>query len=589
MVHRHYYFFASALSIIANVAVGDEMAFVDISSKSEHKVRYLDNRIRSKAGIAGLFDKAPMASHEWVRQQEVNTLVAATVKASGLESSKVAQKIDQLQKEFEFLYGILPKNKEGVLAKPAARYLLHRYFSKKYGWWFKGLTPAGNAWVSKDLVTPEVKQLSKFIVPGRIFEDLASRAGTEGIDLKTVSVAAAVFELLVEHDLSDTLYSAMKALEIKLAGKKTPEEVDDIIAAMLLNLVFGADFEVSTKSAVQSLRRFLDSHHSGWNRLWQFTLDLKRNAPSNVENFDGIFGFLQLFAKKYNSFHSADCTRVVEELQVVPGYNRSRVPLRSFKPSARKGFRTLFTEQSEALNNFGILANGTEVLISNYINSAWMCMNTATYFVVCCPNACEEKLDQLEKSAQGGKAKPEQITQVLQDDLRHDVPKALAQKLYDVNQNLSDGMIPLHGPDLAQWLHQVFPSQCPLPNDQGGVHNPRSPSEWMTEPHHSVEETEESMVALSAAQIQFNVLDLEKTQPNEGEEDREFEVMPMDTWTEKHVDQPRRWSNLFILVFAGFIAALVATIGTWSLRYSLQIYGSKGIKRGKNLDHVDAV
>lgn len=39
------------------------------------------------------------------------------------------------------------------------------------------------------------------------------------------------------------------------------------------------------------------------------------------------------------------------------------------------------------------------------------------------------------------------------------------------------GKVPLHGRLLAQWLHYVFPQECPYPHLAGSV-NPQTPQRW---------------------------------------------------------------------------------------------------------------
>lgn len=55
----------------------------------------------------------------------------------------------------------------------------------------------------------------------------------------------------------------------------------------------------------------------------------------------------------------------------------------------------------------------------------------------------------------------------LDDDEPH-LTKSLVQQLEQVAKN-HGGMVPLHGRLFAQWLHYVFPRECPFPHKTGAV------------------------------------------------------------------------------------------------------------------------
>merc|ERR1719463_160941 len=59
------------------------------------------------------------------------------------------------------------------------------------------------------------------------------------------------------------------------------------------------------------------------------------------------------------------------------------------------------------------------------------------------------------------------------------VSEPLRTKLDEVAQT-HNGNVPLHGRLVAQWLHFVFPYECPYPHETGTI-TPKTPDEWRAE------------------------------------------------------------------------------------------------------------
>merc|ERR1719263_1692745 len=54
------------------------------------------------------------------------------------------------------------------------------------------------------------------------------------------------------------------------------------------------------------------------------------------------------------------------------------------------------------------------------------------------------------------------------DDIEVKLPNAMESQLHSIAA-LHDGKVPLHGRLFAQWLHYVFPRDCPFPHRAGTV------------------------------------------------------------------------------------------------------------------------
>jgi len=160
-------------------------------------------------------------------------------------------------------------------------------------------------------------------------------------------------------------------------------------------------------------------------------------------------------------------------------HNTGRVPLSKFYGSALDS-EWRFGESEAYLRDLGALDEtsswyGKQVIIPNYMQAVSNCVVGSKHYLVCCQNECEDIFGEIETKLRRPSATPEQILSVVgnitsQLSLDHDDPPHLDTSLRSqLNQIAAgnDGLVPLHGRLFAQWLHYVFPHQCPFPHKSG--------------------------------------------------------------------------------------------------------------------------
>lgn len=160
-----------------------------------------------------------------------------------------------------------------------------------------------------------------------------------------------------------------------------------------------------------------------------------------------------------------------------------RIPLAKFyKTAISTDWR--FGESEAYLRELGALDEssswlGPQVIIPNYVQSTSNCIVATSHYLVCCMNECEALLGEIEVAIGAPTATPAELINVvsnmtgqttLDDD---ESPKflpngALTLQLEQVAKT-NGGTVPLHGRLFAQWLHYVFPRECPFPHRMGMV------------------------------------------------------------------------------------------------------------------------
>lgn len=478
---------ASAL-LVLHVALGDEMAFVDVSSTDTITIRALDEQVSRMVGVRSLFADEPMAAHDWAARQTVVSSLDAQVAAweSG-DAAPAGARLKALREELAPLYAVLPKNEHGRLDAGTVRYGLHRYFTKRYGWSVKGLEPAGAAWRGSMEVDEDVRQMSKYIVPSFLQELAAQKIGDgKGADLQWFAMLAATLRHIARAEVAEYLYGVYRTMGHPIAGSRSFEDAEDIVSCFMALYAFGTDLEVSAREDLLGARRYLDVHHEGWRELRAFLRESLVAAGSVALDFEGLLAFVDDFVgSKYSGFQSRVCEVASERLaDLAPS---GRAPLSALRPSNASGLRALFSEPAEELGQIGATQGG-DVLVANYLQSPAMCLTTAGLHAVCCPSTCEALLERAEVAAGGPEASSEAVAAAL-----------------GVDGAGLGGAVALHGRAFAEWLHRSFPLQCPAPGDEAGA-SPKTADEWMAGSGRDVAVTEAMIAELSRVLSRYTTL-----------------------------------------------------------------------------------
>jgi len=501
------------LVLLSNMFHSDaeEMAWGDVDGDGSLNMRSLDVPVASARGTENLFIADPMAAHDWARVAIVGKSLNAQYKLAS--SGKAGSSIDNYEKMLKPIFAVMPKNEVGLLNNGTARYALHRMFTEQKGWDIKGLQPAGGSWIKSMSVTADVREVSKYMVPSYLQDLILREAGTQGMDLRSLAIMAATLEHLIHAEMLSMLYSVYATLNLPTAGKRSETETDEILDMFMMVYAFGLNLEISTYRDMAKAKHHLESQHAGWPHVRAFVQGQKRKFAAQRRLRGGDFRFPELLqvveeiGQHYPRWHSRDCTRAEDHLSALPGLKDGRVAVSEVSAVHAAGYRSLFTEGQDELQRLGVLAEpGPQLIASNYINSQIFCLSTASYYTACCPNKCESLLGAFERGAGAALAEPGLITK-LADSLETSPAgnaSARLRHLEDIAANNS-GVVPLHGRDFAEWMHQAFPMKCPAPNDMPTT-NPKTPDEWMAEPSENIKDTEDMMGEFAAVLAKFTAM-----------------------------------------------------------------------------------
>jgi len=213
---------------------------------------------------------------------------------------------------------------------------------------------------------------------------------------------------------------------------------------------------------------------------------MKEDAVEDV-NFASVAKIVQTAGEEFGTFQDLECQQMVDTLVKMEYHGTGRVMLSDFYKPALEGAWT-FKESTAYLRSLGALdesdPNKPSVMIANYVQAPSNCIASSGFYSVCCKNECEDLLGHLEENIGSPDAKPATIVSLVSNLPSRTVtspqklPASLLQRLEEIAVTHL-GAVPLHGRLFAQWMHHVYPRECPYPHITGTI-DAKLPAEWKT-------------------------------------------------------------------------------------------------------------
>jgi len=268
-------------------------------------------------------------------------------------------------------------------------------------------------------VTPDVKDLTKYMVPSFLQDQLLSQLGMAGFDLQSLAVLAATIEHLIQAEMKSILYTTFTTLGLPIPGKRTAKEVADVLDTFMMVYALGLNLDYSMLADVNLARVHLEKSHSAWPQLQAYAHEVRKNTFATGElDFDQLLKVVAKIGEGYVHWQGKDCTRAKDELSALPSYREGRVLVSEIPDSHVLGRRNLFTESAQELEKLGVLTTesgndtAAKVIVPNYVNSQNMCLSTASFYAACCVNECEDLLAKIERQVAAPAAQPALLAHV---------------------------------------------------------------------------------------------------------------------------------------------------------------------------------
>lgn len=391
------------------------------------------------------------------------------------------ERLSVLQQALAHTFRALPKNKHGNLDHQSVRYVIHRLFVQRYGWFVLGLEP-GN----------ETKNsLVKEWVPSYLQNILEKRFGDRGMDLVSLTSFAAALEDLVRRESVDRLRTTFDLHRVpKDRPIESKQDLKDIANSYYLSFLMSFNLEATDRRELESIKADFIRDYPGWaeSKVWYEELLETEYKPAQggAHTFQSAANFVSKIGERYYEFNDKECRNLKSTLHSMEGLKAGRVRLSTFYQKALYS-HWRFTEKADYLKSLGALdesdSTNPQVIVSNYVMSRPNCLEVSNIYAICCRNECEGLMAHIEKEVAAPSAPPGQIAELVSalPSQTVEAPRKLSSTLLrrlDQVADLHGGKVLLHGRLFAQWMHHAYPRECPYPHELGTT-SPQTPDEWM--------------------------------------------------------------------------------------------------------------
>lgn len=423
---------------------------------------------------------------------ELEDVFEAVLGVGAKANQQYRERMEFVEDSIGETFQALPKNRYGRVAPRAVRYLMHRYFNKVHGWTIEGLR--GNI-EGLDGLQPEAALKGSKIgiltdtVPAVVEAALEARQGGKGLSLQDIVAFAVALERLILEESTRILADTYEMNGLSQLLHISRDQLEDIIVSYASH--FSVDGKVNVtdvkmkgdwaKHQVENPMLAEDSemaHDSVFNYEYSQRSNINPFVPVSRYSFEKTSEALTFTGNLWGRSMDKQCQEMRAILEKLDPLGTGRVPVNLLRAQERVSTFT-FTETDEDLRNSGALDESMPgkktVRIPNYMMSPSNCGEYSSYFSVCCPDRCRDIVELLEGRFLAPAADPLQVLYTvgnlssIGDDLEGPASPLFGPNGNDLRERIhaiaahNGGQVPLHGLMFAQWLHYVFPLDCPHP------------------------------------------------------------------------------------------------------------------------------
>jgi hypothetical protein len=326
------------------------------------------------------------------------------------------------------------------------------------------------------------------ILPALVEQLIVSRHADSGFTLEDAVTMIATLEQVISNSERHLLEAVYKEQQQSPQELLSHENANSIIETYMVHWTASNDEKLVRLLMERPEKRNILYPH--WDEMTDFAhgmlftteftqQHLHKQSGSAAfalgHSFDDVHKAVGGITRTFASYWEAECQMIKSSLVALDKTGTGRVALADFYGANSDG-NWRFGESEAYLRELGALDEssawrGKQVIIPNYLLGASNCIVTTPHYLVCCVNECESILNEIEDASGAPTAVPDDVLSLVSGmaDFNDDPPKvgrALCEQLHRIAET-HGGRVPLHGRLFAQWLHYVFPRECPFPHKAG--------------------------------------------------------------------------------------------------------------------------
>jgi hypothetical protein len=474
-----------------------------------------------------------------------------------------------------------PKNEHGRLDDAHARYALRRVLNEIHGW---DVPELGEDNEQSDVANMNSTLTLGHSLPRAVRRVLEERTVDKGAGLLELSLFIAALQQAAVEDINDRVMVAYRSLRLDLHGIVQRELAQSIIDLYMGAYICAEDLSRMTVSERVKFQEDVQLVYPFWTEATLFFREVEGLVALGVENFSfaDVAGIIQRIEKDLPFWNNKQCLVLKGRLMSMELQSSGRVRLLDFYKGALHKDMLQFRETRPYLRSLGALDESDplepRVVISNYLDGPSNCIGQTSHYSLCCIDECGDLYTHIERHLRRPQAQPEELIAIVQhlssSSMQHGrLSKAILRRLHDIAAH-HDGVVPLHGPLFAEWMHYAYPRECTHPQLFGAAHA-LTLQQWESGAQHSG--------GLSDDELGVEVSELEATDVQRISRDNEVDGSDLSetcwTWAAAEmnvtfadegeplvphvravVDSVPRWAATLLFLFC--VAAYVKTLAT---------------------------
>jgi hypothetical protein len=443
------------------------------------------------------------AVHLGLRSAELQAAMASVLGCGSAAEGEEATKADtaEVERALGPIWRALPKNPDGRPEWKQLRYLAHRYFSQRSSFVIRGLEPSRQVNASDlgaaDILSEQIPALLEML--------LGKHALILGYSFEDAVATILALEHVILNSETTLLEQVYKNRHFTLGDQLHPGELKGVLEEYMIHWMLGEGYSAETMAELVQNHSLLEESVPHWREISNFvqgavdsmsyahqhspkeSRGMGKKAMSSQLSFEDASAAVGSVGKSFASFWETECQVIKASLVEMDRAASGRVKLSDFYGANLDG-EWRFGESEAYLRELGALDEsstwrGPQVIIPNYLQAACNCIVARPHYLVCCVNECEGILGDVEREIGAPTAEPGEILQIVGNMSNYDdepvkLDKALRNQLQQIAENGPSGRVPLHGRLFAQWLHYVFPRECPFPHKAGAKSASVTPSQY---------------------------------------------------------------------------------------------------------------
>lgn len=447
-----------------------------------------------------------MVSAQQKDDASVTFVDAALGRGHGLSSQRLEEINGQLRVDFAALY----KNTLGNIDKGAMRFLAQNYFAREHGWLLHGLEHHRSDAAVDHNEGLLAQKVSSFV------NTTYHTWGGRGFSIVDAADLIAVLEALIAEESISTLHAAYQLHGFDTHQLLSEDDTLLVLDSYMVLFVMGNRRDPRNTSQHMLDLESIHDVFPMWEQTQIFEDDVLRSLTfawgcrrnpftPPVFSFEEAGHTVALMGRDYGKFQDFECKDMKAALVRMDPASTGRVPLGRFYAKRADAYQ--FRETPEYLRQLGaldesLLGSGPQVLIANYIAGMSNCIASSQFYSVCCLSECDSLLNFLQGHVAAPVATPKAIMELVQryDLSARNISSALVGALEQV-ASVHHGEVPLHSRLFLQWLHYMFPQECPYPHVLGSI-APMMPMAYRTKtgaPSRAADKTMKRYIDLSAS------------------------------------------------------------------------------------------